>query len=55
MIEIRCDKCGNCIGVGWIRKIGEPGLEWVTINECHCPRCHPENVNVKEDPDNEIN
>lgn len=50
MIEIRCDKCGNCIGVV---EICEHGLDWATINECHCPRCHPENV--KEDSDNAIN
>lgn len=48
MIEIRCDKCGRVLSV---EDRDLPGLGWLTINECHCPDCHPENVNVKEDPE----
>ena len=40
MVEIRCDRCGKLLSD--IRR-GLTGTYIETINECHCPKCHPEN------------
>lgn len=50
MIEVRCDNCGRILEI--FNRDVTWGIIRETANECHCPRCHPENF-TKEEKKNE--